>query len=88
MNKETINITITKENEFLVAVIKFSNRHEYATQGKTYLELYKNINDLLLKENKEICKCGHHTRDHSYLPDWSGNLHCDICDCKDFEVRK
>ena len=36
---------------------------------------------------KEICKCGHHTKDHSYNPEdlENNNLECDHCDCKNFE---
>lgn len=38
---------------------------------------------------EEICKCGHHTKDHSYDPDTSdSNLECDKCDCKNFEVEE
>ncbi len=37
---------------------------------------------------EEICKCGHHTKDHSYNPDWSTNLSCDICDCKEFNTKR
>jgi len=33
---------------------------------------------------EEMCKCGHHTRDHSYNVDFSSNLRCDICNCKEF----
>lgn len=35
--------------------------------------------------DKEICVCGHHTRDHSYNTDFSTNLRCDICDCQEFK---
>ncbi len=35
---------------------------------------------------KEICKCGHHTKDHSYNPEsLDSNLECDKCDCKYFK---
>lgn len=33
----------------------------------------------------DICKCGHHTNDHSYVPDdLTTNLDCDKCDCNNF----
>ena len=35
-----------------------------------------------------ICKCGHHTRDHSYDVNFKDNLRCDICDCKDFVFQR
>jgi len=36
---------------------------------------------------KEICKCGHHTKDHSYVPEaMDGKLACDKCDCENFEA--
>ncbi len=35
---------------------------------------------------KEICECGHHTKDHSYKPESDDEkLDCDICDCEDFK---
>ena len=35
---------------------------------------------------EEICKCGHHTKDHSYKPEpiKDTNLYCDLCDCENF----
>lgn len=39
-------------------------------------------------EEDEICKCGHHTKDHSYnTQSEDNNLYCDVCDCKDFVKR-
>ena len=36
-------------------------------------------------EDEEICKCGHHTKDHSYEPsDLSDRLDCDKCSCINF----
>lgn len=36
--------------------------------------------------NEDICKCGHHSKDHSYNPnDTDCNLECDKCNCKNFE---
>ena len=41
------------------------------------------------RENQELCKCGHHTNDHSYDPmRKDDNLYCDICDCKEFNLRE
>ncbi len=37
---------------------------------------------------EEICKCGHHTKDHSYYPDLGIELPCDICECKNFEPKE
>lgn len=34
---------------------------------------------------EDICKCGHHTNDHSYEPsDLSDRLDCDKCGCNKF----
>ncbi len=49
---------------------------------KDFRELIKSIN------SQDICECGHHTSDHSYNVDCSTNLECDICDCKNFEVKE
>ncbi len=37
---------------------------------------------------KEICKCEHHTDDHSYthLDIYDDNLYCDLCKCQDFHL--
>ncbi len=37
------------------------------------------------KDNKDICECGHHTKDHSYVtqPE-DDNLYCDKCGCENF----
>lgn len=37
----------------------------------------------------EICKCSHHTKDHSYNvePLEDNNLYCDKCDCKNFQTN-
>ena len=38
---------------------------------------------------KERCKCGHHTKDHSYNPEAiDKKLDCDICSCEDFEAKE
>lgn len=39
---------------------------------------------------EETCKCGHRINDHSYDPDKieDDNLYCDICDCKNLEVKE
>lgn len=38
------------------------------------------------KTGKDYCKCGHHTRDHSYDPNENdAKLKCDICDCQEFK---
>jgi len=42
-------------------------------------------------DRNEICKCGHHSKDHSYNPDDFGlnnNLVCDICNCKNYVEDK
>lgn len=37
-------------------------------------------------QDPEVCKCGHHTNDHSYDPKelLNDDLDCDKCDCKKF----
>ena len=36
-------------------------------------------------ELEDICKCGHHTKDHSHIPNsLYNNLECDICECENF----
>ena len=40
------------------------------------------------KMYEEICKCGHHTDDHSYNVDWNLFLRCDKCNCSNFRVRE
>lgn len=40
-------------------------------------------------ERERICKCGHHTNDHSYNPESLDTyLECDKCGCKDFSQKK
>lgn len=44
-------------------------------------------------ENKErnegICKCGHHSKDHSYsLSPKCDDLECDKCDCRNYEFKE
>lgn len=39
-----------------------------------------------IKRNEGICKCGHHSKDHSYsLAPKSTDLECDICHCQNYE---
>lgn len=41
------------------------------------------------KFNEGTCKCGHHSKDHSYsLAPNSIDLECDKCNCKDYEFDK
>ena len=41
------------------------------------------------KKENQICKCSHHSKDHSYNPDTlDNNLECDKCDCKNFELEE
>ena len=38
--------------------------------------------------NSNICKCGHHTKDHSYsLAPKCDDLECDKCNCQNFEPK-
>lgn len=49
--------------------------HDTRTEG----DLCCNLKD------KDVCKCGHHTDDHSYEPsDLSDRLDCDKCGCNNF----
>lgn len=37
------------------------------------------------ENNEGICKCGHHSKDHSYDPVLAdGKLYCYICECKNY----
>jgi len=39
----------------------------------------------MTNDKNEICKCGHHTKDHSYIPEKDdANLYCELCDCENF----
>jgi hypothetical protein len=40
-----------------------------------------------IKRNEGICKCGHHSKDHSYefSENNSSGLECDKCDCKNYK---
>jgi hypothetical protein len=41
-----------------------------------------------MKNKKEICECGHHTKDHSYNPKTlDSNLECDFCNCEKFTPK-
>jgi len=44
---EEFNVKVEREEQFFVAVIKFDDGVEFATQGKNIIELYDNIADLL-----------------------------------------
>jgi len=40
------------------------------------------------KLNEGICKCNHHSKDHSYSLDaHSDNLKCDKCNCKNYQFK-
>ena len=65
---------------------KLVEERDYKSDPSTNLtEPLKSDNGVGLDSGDTLCsKCGHHTRDHSYNVDFSNNLRCDICDCKDF----
>jgi len=63
--------------QFIKKINEFYEKHKvFATQTH-----YQRGNE------SEICECNHHTRDHSYNPDFSTNLRCDICGCQEFKPK-
>ena len=41
------------------------------------------------KFNDGVCKCGHHSKDHSYDPmRYDDNLYCDVCECENYKFDR
>lgn len=47
------------------------------------------INNINLERNEGVCKCGHHSKDHSYsLAPKCADLECDKCNCQNYKFDK